>query len=141
VKTMIIAEDRNHGAELAGQVLLVEIAGRVSVQNGDPSATDLDAGDIALLDERIDLATARNWCALLCAEFPLLPQLIVAEQSALVAIDDRWCVDDVVMPELPREGQSHQWLRHRPRICGMPMSGVMGCPRGHRAGTATASVL
>jgi hypothetical protein len=141
VKTMIIAEDRNHGAELWGQVLLVEIPGRVSIQNGGPSATDLDAGDIALLDERIDLATARNGYAPLCAAFPLLTQLIVAEQSAPVAIDDRWCVDDVVMPELSSGGQSQKWLGHRPRICGMPTNGVMGCSRGRRAGTATASVL
>ena len=110
MKTVIITEDRNLSAELSGLVLLVEVSGRVSIQNGDLSGTDLDARDIALLGGRIDLVAARNWCALLRAAFPL-PVLMVAEQSVLVAIDERWCVDDVVMPELPSGGQSQQWLR------------------------------
>jgi DNA-binding response OmpR family regulator len=61
---------------------------------------DLDDRDIALVDGRTDLVAARNWCALLRAAAPLLPVLIVADQSELVAIDGRWCVDDVVVPGL-----------------------------------------
>jgi DNA-binding response OmpR family regulator len=100
MKTLIITEDRNFGGALPGLALLVDPAENVSIQSGDPSEADLDGRDIAVVDGRTDLVAARNWCALLRAAAPSLPVLVVADQSALVAIDERWCVDDVVVPGL-----------------------------------------
>jgi DNA-binding response OmpR family regulator len=100
MKTLIITEDRNFGSALSGLALLVDPAENVSIPSGDVSGADLDGRDIAVVDGRTDLMAARNWCALLRAAAPSLPVLVVADQSALVAIDERWCVDDVVVPGL-----------------------------------------
>jgi DNA-binding response OmpR family regulator len=100
MKSLIITEDRNFSEELSGLALLVETSGTVSMQKGELSLADLEDRDIALVDGRTDLVAARNWCALLRAAAPLLPVLVVADQSELVAIDGRWCVDDVVVPGL-----------------------------------------
>src|SRR5215470_13626056 len=100
VKTLIITEDGNFGAALSGLALLADPAENVSIQTGDLSGADLDGRDIAVVDGRTDLLAARNWCALLRAAAPSLPVLVLADQSELVAIDERWCVDDVVVPGL-----------------------------------------
>ena len=100
MKTLIITDDPDFSLELSGLTLLVEASDSVSMQDGELSKVNLDNRDIAVVDGRSDLVAARNWCARLRAAAALLPVLVVVEQSALVAIDERWCVDDVVVPGL-----------------------------------------
>ena len=98
LKTLILTGDRNLSAELS-ELALLEASGSMSIRNGDLSgrtsmlATSLWSMDVPILRRPAIGAL-------------LLPVLIVADQSALVAIGERWCVDDVVVPGLSPAGLS-----------------------------------
>lgn len=100
MNTVVITDDAEFNAELSGLAMLADPIDTVSIRGSGLAETDLGRVDVALVDGRTDLLTARNLCALLRAMAPSLPILVVVAPSGLIAVNEHWCVDDVVVPGL-----------------------------------------
>lgn len=104
MKTLVITDDPQFAAELPGLALLTDATDTVSIRHGGLLDVDFSHPDshpdVALVDGRTDLVAARNLCGLLRAGAPWLPIVLVVVESGLVAINEHWCVDEVVVPGL-----------------------------------------
>ncbi|MFD4295174.1 winged-helix domain-containing protein [Rhodococcus sp. NPDC058532] len=60
----------------------------------------LDAGsaDVALVDARTDLASARGLCRLLGSTGSAIPVVAVLTEGGLVAVNSDWGLDDILLP-------------------------------------------
>ncbi len=97
MNVLIVTDDPESDAELAGVTLLADSVDTVSMRDGALAKADLRRPDIAVVDGRTDLVAARNLCALLRAAAPSLPILLLVAQSGLVAVNEHWLIDEVAV--------------------------------------------
>lgn len=62
------------------------------------SLMEAGAADIALVDARTDLASARSFCRLLGSTGSPVPVVAVVTEGGLVAVNADWGLDDILLP-------------------------------------------
>lgn len=93
---LLLTADANPDAVLPALTLLSHTVR--SLPHDVSSLLEASAADVALVDARTDLASARGLCRLMGAAGSSVPVVAVVNEGGLVAVTIDWGLDDILLP-------------------------------------------